>query len=63
MVAHAFNASIWEAETDLCVFKVSLVYIANSRPAMSNSRHFCLRKKKIPTKQKMKHKNANFTIL
>lgn len=28
MVAHAFNASIWEAET-ACVFKASLVYIAN----------------------------------
>jgi hypothetical protein len=27
MVVHTFNSSTWEAETDLCEFEASLVYI------------------------------------
>jgi hypothetical protein len=45
VVAHAFNPSTWEAETDRLGFKASLAYRVSSRTASVTQRN-CIMKKK-----------------
>ena len=49
VVAHAFNPSTWEAETDRLGFKASLAYRVSSRTASVTQRN-CIMKKKQKTK-------------
>jgi hypothetical protein len=39
VVAHAFNASTWEAEADISEFEASLVYRVSSRTARTAQRN------------------------
>jgi hypothetical protein len=55
VVAHAFNPSTWEAETEISEFEASLVYRVSSRTARATQRNPVSKtKNKNKTKKKQK---------